>query len=135
MLVNDKNSNKQFQPNRLGQFQKGFSAYTLILLLIVGGFFALCGIKIIPHYVDYFTLKKAMSKLTEEPNAAEMSKRKIDDSLRTKLVMNGLKHIGTDSFVVERTEEGTTVALDYEIQEHLFANIDVLLTFKHEIEL
>lgn len=129
------NRTKPVQPSRLNRLQKGMSAYTLILLLIVGGFFALCGIKIVPHYIDYFTLKKAMNKLPEEPDAAEMSTRKINESLRTKLNMNGLNHIGFDSFEVERTQEGTYVTLDYEIQEHLFANIDILLTFDHEIEL
>lgn len=126
---------RKVHPTKLKRLQRGMSAYSLLLLLAVGGFFALCGIKIIPHYVDYFTLKKAMSKLEEEPNAAQLPVRKINESLRTKLTMNNLKHIGMDSFVIERTQEGTFVILDYEIQQPMFANIDVLLTFKHEIEL
>lgn len=134
-MQSSKHSVKSVVPSKMKRLQRGMSAYTLILLLIVGGFFALCGIKIIPHYVDYFTLKKAMAKFQEEPNAAEMSTSKINESLRTKLTMNNLKHVGFDSFLVERTQDGTFITLDYEIQEHLFANIDVLLTFKHEVEL
>jgi hypothetical protein len=114
--------------------QAGMTAYALLLVLLVGGFFALCTVKIAPHYVDFMQLKKAMAALSSEPNAKDMTVREVNKSLQTKLTMNRMQHVGMDSFTVQETDDGLVVNLAYEIQEHLFANIDVLLTFEEQVE-
>ena len=100
----------------------------LILVLIVGGT-AMMAIRTVPHYIDFYTMVSVVEALPKN-EVHVMSKQKIRDSLKKRFKINNIREFDLTKIVAIERKRGTTaLTLDYEIREHLFYNVDVVLSF------
>jgi Domain of unknown function (DUF4845) len=51
---------------RVGRGQRGFTMFGLLFWAIVVGFVALIGMRVLPALNEYFTIKRAINKITSE---------------------------------------------------------------------
>ncbi len=111
---------------------RGFSLIgTLIwVLLIVGA--ASAGLKLGPHYLQFWTVRTVMDDTARDPDAATMGRQAIIQTLEKKLYINEVRSVKNESFSFEKTDTGRILGVHYEIREHLFANLDAVLTFDHQ---
>ncbi len=109
--------------------QRGMAlAQLMILILIVGGT-ATVAIRTIPHYIDFYTMVSVVEALPEN-QVHVMSKQKIRDSLQKRFKINNIREFDLNKIVaIERKRGATALTLEYEIREHLFYNVDVVLSF------
>ena len=63
--------------NRTAVRQRGMSVIGLLLLLVVIGFVALIAMKVIPMYVQYFSIKSTIESVRKEPQLAQMTPQDI----------------------------------------------------------
>ncbi len=105
----------------------------LILVLIVGGT-ATMAIRTVPHYIDFYTMVSVVEALPKN-EVHVMSKQKIRDSLKKRFKINNIREFDLNKIVaIERKRGATAVTLEYEIREHLFYNIDVVLSFNKRFD-
>ena len=110
--------------------QRGMSMIGFLITLAVIMLFIYCGMKIIPMYTEYYSVKQALAGMANEPELANGSKdkirmlfnRRLDMSYaNTVLKMNPLK--------IEATDTGYLLTVDYERREELIANLDIVGKF------
>ena len=100
----------------------------LILVLIVGGT-AIVAIRTVPHYIDFYTMVSVVEALPKN-HVHVMSKQKIRDSLKKRFKINNIREFDLTKIVaIERKRGATALTLEYEVREHLFYNVDVVLSF------
>ena len=105
----------------------------LILFLIVGGT-ATMAIRTVPHYIDFYTMVSVVEALPKN-EVHVMSKKKIRDSLQKRFKINNIREFDLNKIVaIQRKRGATAVTLEYEIREHLFYNVDVVLSFNKRFE-
>ncbi len=113
--------------------QRGLSPITWIALLLVVGFAAIVAIRIVPVYLDYYTVvesaKSVYSKDSRQDGAELDVRRALDKQLR----INDVDDIGDDIVHIERTRDGIEMVVDYEVREHLIGNIDLVMKFHRKI--
>ena len=111
---------------------RGFSLIgTLIwVLLIVGA--ATTGLKLGPHYLQFWAVRSVMYDMARDPNATAMGRQALIQSLEKKLYINDVRSVKNENFSFEKTDTGRLLGVHYEVREHLFANLDALLTFDHQ---
>ena len=114
--------------------QRGMAlAQWMILVLIVGGT-ATVAIRTIPHYIDFYTMVSVVEALPKN-QVHVMSKQKIRDSLRKRFKINNIRDVDIAKVVgIERKRGATALTLDYEVREHLFYNIDLIMSFSKRFD-
>lgn len=115
--------------------QCGASMSGIFFGLVVLALVATVAIKLIPHYLQFMTVKSTMNGLQEDPASARMGRKALLDSIEKKLYINDVRAISTNDFVFSRVQGGTELSVSYEVREPLFGNLDGLLTFSHEIKM
>ena len=112
----------------------GFAGW-LIIILFVGGALSV-GTKLFAIYVDNNTLEGLLDKMSEESNMGLKSKSEIYKVLENRLKLNNVRDFPVqDNLDVVRTKDGTSLVLDYEQRVPVGGNIDLLVSFKKEVEL
>ena len=100
----------------------------LIVILIIGGT-ATMAIRTVPHYIDFYTMVSVVEALPKN-EVHVMSKQKIRDSLKKRFKINNIREFDLTKIVaIERKRGATALTLEYEVREHLFYNVDVVLSF------
>ena len=111
---------------------RGFSLIgTLIwVLLIVGA--ATTGLKLGPHYLQFWAVRSVMDDTARDPDATAMGRQALIQSLEKKLYINDVRSVKNESFSFEKTDTGRLLGVQYEVREHLVANLYALLTFYNQ---
>ncbi|QNN47378.1 DUF4845 domain-containing protein [Thermomonas brevis] len=114
------------------QTQRGMTMLGFLMVLCLGIFFAFCAMKIVPMYIEYYSVKKMLATISKNPEAANGSKEKIRDLFRRGLEIDYVKVIKPDMLKIESTDGGMKMIVDYERRENLMANLDVVGKFHAE---
>ena len=128
-------------PNRLArkpfpQKQKGVGfAGWLIIILLLGGVLSI-GAKLFPVYMDNRTAEDLLDKLVEEKDLSLKPKAEIYKILSNRLKVNNIRDFDVENKLqVVRAKGGTTLVLDYEERVPIGGNLDIIASFKKEVEL
>ena len=115
------------------RMQRGMTMIGFLITLAVVIFFVYCGMKIVPMYIEYYSVKKALSTIGAEPDIGSASKEKIHTMFMRRLDMSyALTVKKLDPLRIESTDNGYNLVVDYERRESLVANLDVVGKFHAE---
>lgn len=115
--------------------ESGISTIGLLFVLAAGGFILLCFFRIGPSYQDDQFVRAALKSLRDGGlDLKQASKVEVRQQLGKFLTINGIRNVNIADFTIERRKERTLVSIIYESRVHLFINIDVVMTFKHQLD-
>jgi len=115
--------------------QSGMTMLGFLITLSVVMFFLYCGMKVVPMYTEFYSVKKALAGLAAEPGITNKSKEQIRDLFFRRLYMSYANNVKTDALKIESTGEGMMLTVDYEQRRELLANLDVVGKFNAQQEL
>ena len=115
--------------------QGGMTMLGFLITLSVVILFLFCGMKIVPMYIEYYSVKKALASIANEQSASATSKDAIRALFARHLKIDYVKIIKPDMLKIEATDSGFNLTVDYERREELIANLDVVGKFHAEQEL
>jgi hypothetical protein len=112
--------------------QGGMTMLGFLITLSVVILFLFCGMKIVPMYIEYYSVKKALASIANEQSASATSKDAIRGLFARHLKIDYVKIIKPDMLKIEATDSGFNLTVDYERREELIANLDVVGKFRVE---
>ena len=112
--------------------QSGLTFIGFVIVLAVAGLFIYVGMKLVPMYTEYYSLKKALASLANEDGIANRSAPEIKERLFKRLYMSYALDIKKEHVKIERYETSWNVIVDYETRRELIANLDVVGKFHAE---
>ena len=112
--------------------QGGMTMLGFLITLSVVILFIFCGMKIVPMYIEYYSVKKALASIANEQSASATSKDAIRALFARHLKIDYVKIIKPDMLKIEATDSGFNLTVDYERREELIANLDVVAKFRAE---
>lgn len=115
--------------------QNGMTMIGFLITLSVVMLFLFCGMKIVPMYSEYYSVKKALAGLAKEPGITESSKEKIRELFFKRLYMSYANNVKPEALKIENIDTGYRLVVDYERREQLIANLDVVGKYHAEQEL
>lgn len=118
------------------RYQQGRSLLGMIALAIVVGFFLLLGVRLIPVYMDYWTIVSVAESVHEDPELRDASPREVRQALRSRMLLNNLRDYEPEEiYSVGRGDGGgLIIVIDYEEREPFLLNVDLVTTFERRIE-
>lgn len=109
--------------------QRGMTLIGFLLLLSAVLFVAYIGMKLVPIYINYYSVVTAMQDIAEEPNSANMSESQIRNSLSRRLSVNYVRNIRPENVEIVRSN-GVSLVVEYEVREPLIGNVDAVVSFR-----
>ena len=108
---------------------RGMGTMGMILMLVLVAMGISFGLKIGPHYMNFRTMQTLLAALTEE-EVKTASRAQVMALLQKRFKINSLYDEEPEKIIKFTRERGAVLlAIDYEVREHLFANVYVLLDF------
>ena len=110
--------------------QRGITLIGFLFVLAAALFVAYIAMKLVPIYINHFSVVSSMKSLAEEPNAASMSEGRIRNLLSKRFNMSYVEYITPRDIEIVRSS-GLSIVAEYEVREDLIGNLDAVVTFKH----
>lgn len=132
MTTQNNLSNKRMNRTYLNkQYQGGMTAAGWLIIMAIVLFFMYLAIKLVPAYMEYFTIKSALKSVAEE-STSSTSKSDIKRYISGRFSVNSIDIVKTDDVEIKDIVDGKALYIEYENRISLFGNISALLEFKHE---
>ena len=114
--------------------QGGMTMLGFLITLSVVILFLFCGMKIVPMYIEYYSVKEALKDIANTTESTPATKDQIRVQFAKHLEMSYANYV--KSLNVLRFESdgqsGKKMVVDYERREPLFFNLDVVGKFHAE---
>ena len=94
-------------------------------------FFMYLAIKLVPAYMEYFSIKNSLESVAEETNSRS-SKSDIRRLIAGRFGVNSIDSVKPDDVEVKDITGGKALYIEYENRISLFGNVSALVEFKHE---
>jgi len=110
--------------------QRGLS---LIGLLIVSGllvFFAIIGFKLLPAYIEYFTIQRIVSEIARQPDVRGGAVRDVVAAFDRRASIDNVSSIKGSDLEVTKTGEGFEILATWTSRVPLFSNISACIDFQ-----
>lgn len=108
--------------------QRGLTLLGFIFILVLVLFFTYIGIKLVPIYLNHFSVVSEVKAIASEAGSANQPSNTLRRKLMTRLQVSYVDHVKPEHIrVVEG--DGKSLVVRYEVEEHLIGNIDVIIRF------
>ena len=109
--------------------QGGMTLLGFIIVLAVVGVFAYMGMKLVPMYTEFYSVKRSLADLAKEPGAGQMESSRVRTLFFRRMEMSYVESVKPEHFKVIRNDRGMEVTVQYEVRRPLIANLDVVGRF------
>ncbi|KQQ68262.1 hypothetical protein ASF84_01730 [Pseudomonas sp. Leaf127] len=110
--------------------QRGLSLIGLLLLLGFIAFALSTAFKVVPHYIDYFSLRKVIETAVDNPSLGIESVDDFYSYVGKNMQVNTIRDVDLKQALRLKVENNRFVAhLDYEQREPLIFNVDLVMKF------
>lgn len=113
--------------------QYGISAVSMALLLLIGGFLLLLGLRLMPIYLEHWKVVSSLESLSNEPELAAKTGPEILDLLMKRLDVNDVDNVSKENVEIKRADTSVSVRVKYEVRKELIGNIDAVAKFDDSI--
>ncbi|MGB5832499.1 MAG: DUF4845 domain-containing protein [Thiohalocapsa sp.] len=109
--------------------QRGASLGIVLIVIVLVVFFGNLAVNMIPAYMTFMQVRASMASLHAKEDVIAGGPRKIMNALSSQLYINDVRTIDPKSFKIRRAKDGLELTADYEVQKHVFMNVDVVMHF------
>jgi len=113
--------------------QYGISTVSMALLLLIGGFLVLLGLRLMPIYLEHWKVVSSLESLSNEPELAAKTGPEILDLLMKRLDVNDVDNVSKENVEIKRADTSVSVRVKYEVRKELIGNIDAVAKFDDSI--
>jgi Domain of unknown function (DUF4845) len=110
----------------------GMTLLALIFVLGVAAFFAIVGFRLLPAYLEYFTVKRIVSDLVQNPDLRSASVKDVQVAFDRRATSEYLSSVKGSDLQVGKNASGITISASWEQKVALVANISALVEFQIE---
>ncbi len=115
--------------------QQGMTGLGWMTVIFLICFFAFVGIKLLPVYMENYSVKSIIKAVKQEPNIAKKSAAAVRALINKRLLINGIRDIKKEHISIKKFAGVLSVKIEYEVRKPLFGNMDAVMSFKDEFEL
>lgn len=109
--------------------QRGLGFIGVILMLIGIVLVAIIGMKLVPAYIEFFTIKKAVAGITQSGELRGGTVADVRKAFSRRADIDDFTAVKPEDLDISKEGNEIVVAFAYEKRVPLFANISVLIDF------
>ncbi len=109
--------------------QRGLTMFSFLFVAVIVVFSALLTMKLVPAYMEFFTIKKILSDIGNNPNIKTMSNAEIRSTYGKRAMIDNISTVRPADLEIGRQDGVSVVSVNYTYQTSLVANISLLVEF------
>ena len=113
--------------------QEGMTAIGWMIVLGLIAFFVMLTLRMAPAYMEYYKIVSTLESLEEETGLSEVTPHVIRNLIERRFDISYVSVIHPKDVKIKSAGAYYTVTAKYDAREHLFANIDVLMSFNKQV--
>ena len=117
------------KPNQFANRQKGMTMLSWLVVLGILVFFILIGIKMVPTYLENYSIKQVLANMENDRKVRTMSAGEMKKSFMTRLKINSVYEFDRNSIKIKKEKFGTRFSVDYEIRKPIAGNVSIVMEF------
>jgi predicted membrane protein len=117
------------KPRIMVRKQCGMTMLSWLIVLAVVVFFILVGIKMVPTYLENYSIKQVLENMENDRKVRTMSPAEMKKSFFKRLKINSVYEFDRNAIKIKKEKFGTRFALDYEIRKPVAGNVAIVMTF------
>ena len=117
------------KPRVMVRKQCGMTMLSWLIVLAVVVFFILVGIKMVPTYLENYSIKQVLENMENDRKVRSMSPAEMKKSFFKRLKINSVYEFDRNAIKIKKEKFGTRFALDYEIRKPVAGNVAIIMTF------
>ena len=82
--------------------QRGITVIGMLLMIIAIAFVALIAMKVVPMYIQYFSIKSTIESIRKEPQLAQMSAQDIQNAIQKRFDIGYVNNITARDLKIRR---------------------------------
>ena len=110
--------------------QRGLSLIGLLIVSAVLVVVALIGFKLLPAYIEYFTVKRVVNDIVFAADMRGAGVREVQNAFKQRSTIDDISSIKADELEITKEGEGFSILAAYQRCVPLFANISVCIDFE-----
>jgi uncharacterized membrane protein len=109
--------------------QRGLTMFGFLFVAIVLVFVAMLAMKLVPAYIEFFSVKKMLLTMGQEATFRSKSNGDIRKDFSNKLAAGYVKVVGADDLEIDRSSGTPVVSVTYEYRTKLVGNVSLVVDF------
>jgi hypothetical protein len=111
------------------QRQQGLGFFGLMVLLVGIVFVAIIGMKLVPAYIEYYTVKKAVTGMTQSGELRGATVADVRRAFDRRTAIDDITAVRPEDLEITKEGNEVVVSFAYEKRIPLFYNVSVLIDF------
>lgn len=113
--------------------QKGMTAIGWLFLLVILGFFAIIGIKLVPIYIAGFNMYSSLESIKHNSSLKTQPMLEVRKKVMASLDINYASDVKSDDVTINKSGKGLEVSVAYEVYRPIIGNLGLLVTFEKSV--
>lgn len=110
--------------------QRGITLIGFVMVLAVVGFFLFLGMRLVPVYVEYYSVVTDLKAICKEPGVATASLDDMRKKLALRFLVSYVENVDLKKHVkIVRDGEQKQINIAYEVRKPLIYNLDFVAKF------
>ncbi|WP_440995566.1 DUF4845 domain-containing protein [Arhodomonas sp. SL1] len=109
--------------------QQGMTITQLLVGLVVIGFLALVGARLIPVYIEAYSVGRILEGIAAETRYTGSNRAEIRRTFSRRLSVNDIDSLEASDLELESVSGGMRASVAYEVRRPLIGNLDVVARF------
>ena len=115
--------------------QSGMTFISILMLLVILGFYVYLGLKLLPIYLEYYKVKSVVSAVQKESQTAQQTPEQIRQTLMNRFYINEVRRLTGKEIKIKPVPAGTLVEVEWEVREPALGNVDMVVYFNEKFEI
>jgi outer membrane PBP1 activator LpoA protein len=111
------------------QRQRGATFLGIVVILLILGAGLYAGIRLVPVYLEYTKVARALEQVRDEYSATDTSPQMIRRSLERRWDVEDIASIGWKDVDITKTSEGYDIQATYDVERPFVANVYLVAKF------
>ena len=117
------------KPNQMANRQKGMTMMSWLVVLGIVVFFMLIGIKMVPTYLENYSIRQVLANMENDRKVRTMSAGEMKKSFMKRLKINSVYEFDRKWIKIKKEKLGTRFSVDYEIRKPVAGNVSIVMEF------
>lgn len=110
--------------------QRGLSLIGLLLISAVIVFVALIGFKLLPSYIEYFTVQRIITDIAHSPEVRGGTVKDVQAAFSRRAVIDNVTSISANDLEVTKLNDGFEINASWARRVSLFGNVNACIDFE-----
>jgi len=109
--------------------QRGLTMFGFLFVAVVFIVAAMLAMKLVPAYLEFFSVKKILNAMSQDPDLRGKSNMEIRDSFAKRASIDYVSAVKPGDLLIERAGGAAVISVDYEFRTPLIANVSLVVDF------